>query len=124
LCVCQAKSRFERRAAEEERARERGDDKWMLPSVEERLAEESGKKSKKHKKEKKHKKKSKKEKRRANSSVRFCFSNTILCLLSFVFRRVMAAASLATNGSRKEVNELRRKQKWPARLNQQPEMIG
>ncbi|CAB3370945.1 Hypothetical predicted protein [Cloeon dipterum] len=62
-----AKAQFDRRTAEEERARERGDDKWMLASVEARLREEPGKKSKKNKKDKKHKKK-KKSKRKSSSS--------------------------------------------------------
>jgi len=39
LSLLGRKSRYKRKAAEEERARERGDDKWMLPSMEERYSQ-------------------------------------------------------------------------------------
>ncbi|XP_046383601.1 CWF19-like protein 2 [Ischnura elegans] len=61
-----AKKDYIRRKEEEIQAKLRGDDKWMLPSVESRLAGESDKK--KHKKKRKKKKKKSKSKRHSSSS--------------------------------------------------------
>ncbi|XP_049841024.1 CWF19-like protein 2 [Schistocerca gregaria] len=57
-----AEAEFYQKKLEEERRRQRGDDKWMAPSVESRVRESS--KSDKHKKSKKKKEKKKKEKKK------------------------------------------------------------
>jgi hypothetical protein len=63
LQCLQAEAAYNWRKAKDERARLRGDDKWMLPSVEARINAETNKVSKK-----KHKKKKKKTKRKTSSS--------------------------------------------------------
>ncbi|XP_034949207.1 CWF19-like protein 2 [Chelonus insularis] len=65
--LTEAEEKYHRKRAEKEKARLRGDDKWMLPSVEKNLSsEKSKKKRKKEKKEKKSKKK--KHKKHSSSS--------------------------------------------------------
>ncbi|XP_074650677.1 CWF19-like protein 2 [Tubulanus polymorphus] len=61
-CLTKAKKDYDRKQRDEEQRKLRGEDNWMLPSVSQRISEESMscKKHKKHKKEKKHKKKKKK----------------------------------------------------------------
>uniref|UniRef100_A0A8W8I2B8 CWF19-like protein 2 n=2 Tax=Magallana gigas TaxID=29159 RepID=A0A8W8I2B8_MAGGI len=61
----QAKTQYEREERKREQAKARGEDTWMLPSLEKRIEKdkEHYEKSKKHKKEKKKKKKSKKKKK-------------------------------------------------------------
>lgn len=56
----QAEEKYHKKEAQAERARQRGDDKWMLPSVEEKLGDKSKKKKKKDKKAKKKNKKKRK----------------------------------------------------------------
>ncbi|XP_071441217.1 CWF19-like protein 2 [Hetaerina americana] len=62
-----AKKEYLKRKEKEVQAKLRGDDKWMLPSVESRLGSES-KKKKKHKKKSKHKKKKSKSRKHSSSS--------------------------------------------------------
>ncbi|XP_015110243.1 CWF19-like protein 2 [Diachasma alloeum] len=57
--LAEAEERYHKREAQSERARQRGDDKWMLPSVDAKLSEKSKKKKKKEKKSKKKKKRRK-----------------------------------------------------------------
>ncbi|XP_057323234.1 CWF19-like protein 2 [Microplitis mediator] len=66
--LAEAEESYNRKQAEAERARQRGDDKWMLPELDAKLS--SGKLKKKKKKEKKEKKskKSKKKKRKYSTS--------------------------------------------------------
>lgn len=63
----QAKTQYEHEERKREQAKARGEDTWMLPSLEKRIEKdkEHYEKSKKHKKEKKKKKKSKKKKKKA-----------------------------------------------------------
>ncbi|KAG1670253.1 CWF19-like protein 2 [Nymphon striatum] len=60
----EAEEKYRRKEKKAQERKERGEDKWMLPSVENRL---SSKKSKKHKKEKKKKKKHKKKHEKSSS---------------------------------------------------------
>jgi hypothetical protein len=54
ISCLQAEADYNRRKEEAERARLRGDDKWILPSLEARIkAERKKEKKKKHKKKKK-----------------------------------------------------------------------
>ncbi|XP_077984256.1 CWF19-like protein 2 [Glandiceps talaboti] len=64
-----AKEKFEKRERRKEEARQRGDDVWMLPSVNKRIESEKERtKGKKHKKEKKHKKHKKQKKHKKEKS--------------------------------------------------------
>jgi len=63
LQCLQAEAAYNWRKAKDEKARLRGDDKWMLPSVEARINAETNEVRKK-----KHKKKKKKTKRKTASS--------------------------------------------------------
>ncbi|XP_011298323.1 CWF19-like protein 2 [Fopius arisanus] len=58
--LTEAKEKHDKKLALAERARQRGDDKWILPSVEAKLSGKSKKKKKKDKKERKLKKKRRK----------------------------------------------------------------
>uniref|UniRef100_A0A6V7KZM5 Cwf19-like C-terminal domain-containing protein n=1 Tax=Bracon brevicornis TaxID=1563983 RepID=A0A6V7KZM5_9HYME len=64
--LAEAEEKYRRKEAAAERSRQRGDDKWMLPSVEEKLSGEKVKKRKR--KSEKKSKKSKKHKRRRETS--------------------------------------------------------
>ncbi|KAH0556521.1 CWF19-like protein 2 [Cotesia glomerata] len=67
--LLEAEERFKTKETQAERARQRGDDKWMLPELDAKLSsEKSKKKKKKEKKEKKSKKSKKKKRRRSTSS--------------------------------------------------------
>ncbi|XP_063981765.1 CWF19-like protein 2 [Diachasmimorpha longicaudata] len=50
--LAEAEERYHRKEGQRERARQRGDDKWMLPSVDAKVSEKSKKRSKKEKKTK------------------------------------------------------------------------
>ncbi|KAF7989612.1 hypothetical protein HCN44_008286 [Aphidius gifuensis] len=63
--LAEAEEKYRIKEAKAERSRQRGDDKWMLPSVEEKLSSD---KSKKKKKKDKKKKKTKKRKRKRSTS--------------------------------------------------------
>lgn len=63
--IIQAEEKYKIKEAKAERSRQRGDDKWMLPSVEEKLSSD---KSKIKKKKDKKKKKTKKRKRKRSTS--------------------------------------------------------
>ncbi|XP_070554137.1 CWF19-like protein 2 isoform X2 [Ptychodera flava] len=67
--VVTAKAKYEERERKKEEASQRGDDVWMLPSVNKRIdAEKERVKAKKHKKEKKHKKHKKHKKQKSRHS--------------------------------------------------------
>ncbi|KAK0168559.1 hypothetical protein PV327_002345 [Microctonus hyperodae] len=63
-----AEEKYRRKEAQEEQARLRGDDKWMLPSVDAKLSKDKSKKKKKKEKKEKKVKKSKKKKKRSSTS--------------------------------------------------------
>ncbi|KAK0095363.1 hypothetical protein PV326_008558 [Microctonus aethiopoides] len=63
-----AEEKYRRKENQAEQARLRGDDKWMLPSVDAKLSKDKSKKKKKKEKKEKKVKKSKKKKRRSSTS--------------------------------------------------------
>ncbi|XP_061174042.1 CWF19-like protein 2 [Saccostrea echinata] len=74
----QAKKEYEKEERKREQAKARGEDTWMLPSLEKRIEKEKEhyEKSNKHKKEKKKKKKSKKKKKKSEKEESSSSSNS------------------------------------------------